>query len=58
MWIMCGICGFYSKNKETLDNLIKMNNTMIHRGPNDHGEEIYSVQNSEYGIGLAVNTRL
>lgn len=50
---MCGICGFYSKNKETVDNLIKMNNTMIHRGPNDHGEEIYSVQNSEYGIGLA-----
>lgn len=50
---MCGICGFYSKNRETLDNLIEMNNTLIHRGPNDHGEEIYIGKTSEYGIGLA-----
>lgn len=50
---MCGICGFYSKNKETTENLIKMNNTMIHRGPNDHGEEIYVGQDISYGIGLA-----
>ena len=48
---MCGICGFYSKRKETLDNLIKMNNTMAHRGPDDHGEEIFNF--GEYSIGLA-----
>lgn len=50
---MCGICGFYSKNSETIKNLIEMNNTMIHRGPNDHGEEIYVGQDTRYGIGLA-----
>ncbi|MGN1173952.1 MAG: asparagine synthase (glutamine-hydrolyzing) [Roseburia sp.] len=50
---MCGICGFYSKNQESIENLIKMNNTMIHRGPNDHGEEIYVGQDTKYGIGLA-----
>lgn len=50
---MCGICGFYTKNGETIKNLIKMNNTMIHRGPNDHGEEIYVGQDTRYGIGLA-----
>lgn len=50
---MCGICGFYSKNKESIENLIKMNDTMIHRGPNDHGEEIYAGQDARYRIGLA-----
>lgn len=49
---MCGICGFYSKRKETLDNLADMNNTMLHRGPNDHGEEIYELHNS-YSVGFA-----
>ncbi len=28
---MCGICGFYTKNQETLPNLIRMNTTMAHR---------------------------
>lgn len=50
---MCGICGFYSKNKENLQNLIEMNNTMIHRGPDDHGEEIFDCMNGEYSVGLA-----
>lgn len=50
---MCGICGFYSKQEESLQNLIKMNNTMTHRGPDDHGEEIFSSVNGEYSIGLA-----
>lgn len=49
---MCGICGFFSKNRESLENLIQMNNTMIHRGPNDHGEEIFGGRNG-YSIGLA-----
>lgn len=48
---MCGICGFYTKNKESVENLIKMNNTMIHRGPNDHGENIFAC--GEYCVGLA-----
>ena len=38
---LCGICGFYSKYDESLQNLIMMNKTMIHRGPDDHGEEIF-----------------
>ncbi len=50
---MCGICGFYTKAKESLDNLITMNQTMIHRGPNDHGEEIYECSVPEYCIGMA-----
>lgn len=49
---MCGICGFYSKRKETMENLIQMNNTLIHRGPDDHGEEICEIHNG-YSVGLA-----
>ena len=50
---MCGICGFFTKKRETLENLIKMNNTMTHRGPDDHGEEIYAASDSDYCIGMA-----
>ena len=50
---MCGICGFYTKKRETLHNLIEMNNMMTHRGPDDHGEEIYTSNNSDYCIGMA-----
>lgn len=49
---MCGICGFYSKRRETLDNLIEMNNEMRHRGPDDKGEEIYELSQS-YCAGFA-----
>lgn len=49
---MCGICGFYSKRKESFEELVEMNNTMVHRGPNDHGEEIYTLHNG-YSVGLA-----
>ena len=38
---MCGICGYISKNRITEDELRIMNDTMIHRGPNDNGVEIY-----------------
>ncbi len=48
---MCGICGFYSRYKESLQSLIKMNKTMIHRGPDDCGEEIFDC--GEYCVGLA-----
>lgn len=40
---MCGICGFVTKNEVNIDCLRKMNQTMIHRGPDDHGEELYSI---------------
>ena len=49
---MCGICGFYSKRKECLDNLIDMNKVMSHRGPDDHGEEIYEIHHS-FSVGFA-----
>lgn len=40
---MCGICGYISKKKITLNQLIEMNDTMYHRGPNDSGAEIYEM---------------
>lgn len=49
---MCGICGFYSKKRITKEQLAKMNDTMYHRGPDDHGEEIYSGKEG-YSLGLA-----
>ena len=49
---MCGICGFVSKRRITLDYLTKMNDTMYHRGPNDSGAEIYDMCDG-YQIGLA-----
>lgn len=49
---MCGICGFVSKQNITLEQLKGMNDTMIHRGPDDSGEEIYPMRNG-CCIGLA-----
>ena len=49
---MCGICGFYSKQNISLEQLTEMNNTLYHRGPDDAGVEIY-VGKEEYHIGLA-----
>lgn len=49
---MCGICGFISKQNITLEQLKIMNDTMYHRGPNDSGEEIFSMKKG-YSIGLA-----
>ena len=34
---MCGICGIASEKLCSLDNLHKMNNLLIHRGPDDEG---------------------
>jgi len=37
---MCGICGIYNFNKDrpiSKDTLTRMNNTLIHRGPDDSG---------------------
>ncbi|WP_026504962.1 asparagine synthase (glutamine-hydrolyzing) [Butyrivibrio sp. NC3005] len=49
---MCGICGFFSKNLITTKQLSVMNDTMIRRGPNDSGVEIYEASNG-YNVGLA-----
>ncbi|SDB48026.1 asparagine synthase (glutamine-hydrolyzing) [Butyrivibrio sp. INlla16] len=49
---MCGICGFFSKNRITEDELRIMNDTMIHRGPNDNGVELYPGKDG-YTIGFA-----
>lgn len=49
---MCGICGFVSKQNITLNQLKAMNDTMVHRGPNDSGEEIFPMKEG-YQIGLA-----
>lgn len=49
---MCGICGFISDRPETMDVLVRMNNTLAHRGPDDHGEEIYQISDGRY-IGFA-----
>ena len=49
---MCGICGFVSKNNISLSQLESMNNTMVHRGPDDAGEEIVKFDNDRL-IGLA-----
>lgn len=49
---MCGICGFLTKREIALDQLQRMNDTMYHRGPNDHGEEICSWTDG-YALGLA-----
>ena len=49
---MCGICGFISKKRITLEQLKHMNDTMYHRGPNDSGEEIFQAS-ADYNVGLA-----
>lgn len=49
---MCGICGFISRRDIRLDQLKGMNDTMLHRGPDDSGEEIYPLGDG-YALGLA-----
>lgn len=49
---MCGICGFISNRIISHDALQRMNDTMIHRGPNDSGVEIYPYA-GDRSIGLA-----
>lgn len=49
---MCGICGYISKNRITEDELRLMNDTMIHRGPDDNGVMLYPGTGG-YNVGLA-----
>ena len=48
---MCGISGYISRNRITEEELRIMNDTMIHRGPNDSGVEIYPFKDG-YNIGF------
>ena len=49
---MCGICGYVSRKEITIEQLKNMNDTMYHRGPDDSGEEIYSMSGGG-SVGLA-----
>ena len=49
---MCGICGYYSKRRIPEDALRTMNDTMIHRGPDDSGVELYDAGEGRT-VGLA-----
>ena len=49
---MCGICGFVADRTVTKDTLLRMNLSLAHRGPDDHGEEIYQINADTYvGFG-------
>ena len=49
---MCGICGYISKRPLTIEQLTVMNDSMVHRGPDDSGVEIYEAAEG-YSVGLA-----
>lgn len=49
---MCGISGYISRNRITLEQLIHMNDTMIHRGPDDSGAEIFPGADG-FSVGFA-----
>lgn len=49
--IMCGICGYIGPKEISEETLRKMNQTMLHRGPDDGG--IWQSRNNERNIGMA-----
>ncbi|MCI5585207.1 MAG: asparagine synthase (glutamine-hydrolyzing) [Lachnospiraceae bacterium] len=49
---MCGICGFIGSRRIDLEGLKKMNDTLYHRGPDDGGEELFSLGGG-VSLGLA-----
>lgn len=54
---MCGICGYISNEQVSLEQLNAMNDTMFHRGPDDHGAELFDIRiesmNTSFTIGMA-----
>lgn len=48
---MCGICGFWSLRPVGQETLFAMANTLQHRGPDDAGAELYSIQGACVGLG-------
>lgn len=49
---MCGICGFIGKRNISPQQLKAMNDSMVHRGPDDSGEEIDTIRGG-YSLGMA-----
>lgn len=49
---MCGICGFVTGRPVTEKQLKNMNDTMVHRGPDDAGEVFFSFSDN-VTVGLA-----
>lgn len=49
---MCGICGFISNRIISHEALQQMNDTMIHQGPIDSGEEVFPYRGG-FSVGLA-----
>lgn len=49
---MCGICGFIGKRNISPQQLKAMNDSMVHRGPDDSGEEIDTICGG-YSLGMA-----
>ncbi|HAK17305.1 MAG TPA: asparagine synthetase B, partial [Lachnospiraceae bacterium] len=49
---MCGICGYILKRTISQEQLSRMNDTMIRRGPNDAGAEVFAASGG-YTAGLA-----
>jgi asparagine synthase (glutamine-hydrolysing) len=49
---MCGICGYLSKREYNEQMLVDMNDTMLHRGPNDRGLYQTRMKSGQY-LGLA-----
>lgn len=48
---MCGICGYLAHRAISNEDLMTMNNTMYHRGPDDSGIWVSMFEN--YSIGMA-----
>lgn len=50
---MCGIAGFIDFSKQTEENILRsMSNAIIHRGPDDSGNEIYDTPSAQVGFGF------
>ncbi|MFN3995908.1 MAG: asparagine synthase (glutamine-hydrolyzing), partial [bacterium] len=48
---MCGICGIVSLNKIKSEFIVKMNDTLKHRGPDDEGYLLYDLENAYFLTG-------
>ena len=50
---MCGIAGFIDFSGQTEENILRaMSNSIIHRGPDDSGNEIYDTSSARVGFGF------
>jgi len=50
---MCGIAGFIDFNRNgNLDLLKQMSDTILHRGPDDSGQELFDTSSANIGLGF------